>query len=89
MAATFAAVGVPVIAPVDVLIAKPLGRVGDTANVTGDVPPEDVTGVELVATIPAVKVSEATARVVVRAAETASAKVFELVAPLASVAVTV
>jgi hypothetical protein len=78
-----------VIAPVDVLIARPLGRDGETANVTGDVPPDDVTGVELVATIPAVKVSEATAKVVVRAAETASAKVFELVAPLASVAVTV
>jgi hypothetical protein len=78
-----------VIAPVDVFIAKPLGRVGDTANVTGEVPPDEVTGVELVATIPAVKVSKATAKVVVRAAETASAKVFVLVAPFASVAVTV
>jgi hypothetical protein len=72
-----------------VLIAKPVGSDGEIDKVTGDVPPDDVTGVELVATIPAVKVSEATARVVVRAAETASTKVFELVAPLASVAVTV
>ena len=77
------------IAPVEVLIAKPVGSDGEIDKVTGVVPPDDVTGVELVATIPAVKVSEATAKVVVRAAETASAKVFELVAPLASVAVTV
>jgi hypothetical protein len=48
-----------------------------------------VTGVKLVATALAVKVSEAIASVVVRAAETASEKVLELVAPLASVAVTV
>ena len=77
------------IAPVEVLIAKPVGSDGEIDKVTGEVPPDDVTGVELVAAIPAVKVSEATTRVVVRAAETASAKVFELVAPLASVAVTV
>jgi hypothetical protein len=76
-------------APVDELIERPLGRLGETVNVTGDVPPVDVTGVELVAAIPAVSVSDAIASVVVRAVETASAKVFELVAPLASVAVTV
>jgi hypothetical protein len=76
-------------APVDELIERPLGRLGETVNVTGDVPPVDVTGVELVAAIPAVSVSDAIASVVVRAAETASAKDFELVAPLASVAVTV
>jgi hypothetical protein len=78
-----------VIAPVEVLIAKPVGSDGEIDKVIGEVPPDDVTGVELVATIPAVKVSEATAKVVVRAAETASVKVFELVAPFASVAVTV
>jgi hypothetical protein len=78
-----------VIAPVDELIERPLGRLGETVNVTGDVPPVDVTGVELVASMPAVSVSDAIASVVVRAAETASAKVFELVAPLTSVAVTV
>lgn len=77
------------IAPVEVLIAKPVGSDGEIDKVIGEVPPDDVTGVELVATIPAVKVSEATAKVVVRAAETASVKVFELVAPFASVAVTV
>jgi hypothetical protein len=76
-------------APVDELIERPLGRLGETVNVTGDVPPVDVIGVELVAAIPAVSVSDAIASVVVRAAETASVKVFELVAPLASVAVTV
>jgi hypothetical protein len=78
-----------VIAPVEVPIAKPVGSDGEIDKVIGEVPPDDVTGVELVATIPAVKVSEATAKVVVRAAETASVKVFELVAPFASVAVTV
>jgi hypothetical protein len=78
-----------VIAPVEVLIAKPVGSDGEIDKVIGEVPPDDVTGVELEATIPAVKVSEATAKVVVRAAETASVKVFELVAPFASVAVTV
>jgi hypothetical protein len=78
-----------VIAPVEVLIAKPVGSDGEIDKVIGEVPPDDVTGVELLATIPAVKVSEATAKVVVRAAETASVKVFELVAPFASVAVTV
>ena len=82
-------VGVPVIAPVDVLIAKPAGSEGEIDKVTGEVPPDDVTGVELVAAIPAVKVSAEIARVVVRAAETVSAKVLELVAPFASVAVTV
>jgi hypothetical protein len=78
-----------VIAPVDVFIAKPVGRVGEIANVTGEVPPDEVTEVKLVATVLAVKVSEAIASVVVSAAETVSEKVFELVAPLASVAVTV
>ena len=77
------------IAPVEVLIVRPVGSDGEIARVIGEVPPDDVTGIALVATIPAVNVSEAIASVVVRAAETASAKVFELVAPLASVAVTV
>ena len=82
-------VGVPVIAPVDVLMVRPVGSDGEIEKVTGDVPPDDVTGVKLVATTLAVKVSEAITRVVVSAAETASENVFELVAPLASVAVTV
>ena len=63
------------IAPVDELIERPLGRAGETVNVTGDDPPDDVTGVELAATIPAVRVSDAIASVVVRAAEITSAKV--------------
>jgi hypothetical protein len=78
-----------VIAPVDVLIARPLGRDGETANVTGDVPPDDVTGVELVATIPAVKVSDAITSVVVSAAETVSEKVLVALPPAESVTVTV
>ena len=77
------------IAPVEELMVRPVGSDGEIARVIGEVPPDDVTGIALVATIPAVNVSEAIASVVVRAAETASAKVFELVAPLASVAVTV
>ena len=81
--------GVPAIAPVDEFIVNPEGSEGEIENVTGDVPPDDVTGVKLETAKPAVKVSAAIARVVVRAAEIASAKVFELVAPLTSVAVTV
>ena len=77
------------IAPVEVLIVRPVGSDGEIPRVMGEVPPLAVTGVKLVATALAVKVSEAIARVVVRAAETVSMKVLELVAPLASVAVTV
>ena len=76
-------------APVVELIAKPVGSNGDIVNVIGEVPPDAVTGVKLVAIALAVKVSDDLARVVVSAAEIVSAKVFELVAPLASVAVTV
>lgn len=77
------------IAPVDELIESPEGSEGEIENVTGEVPPLAVTGVVLLNARPAVSVSEAIARVVVSAAETASVKVFELVAPLISVAVTV
>ena len=70
-------------------MVRPVGSDGEIEKVTGDVPPDDVTGVKLVATTLAVKVSEAITRVVVSAAETASENVFELVAPLPSVAVTV
>ena len=76
-------------APVVELIAKPVGSNGDIVYVIGEVPPDAVTGVKLVATALAVKVSDDLARMVVSAAEIVSAKVFELVAPLASVAVTV
>ncbi len=76
-------------APVAVFIAKPVGRDGEIARVIGEVPPDDVTGVKLVASALAVKVSEATPKLVVSAAETNNENVFELVAPLASVAVTV
>jgi hypothetical protein len=75
-------------APVEVFIARPVGRDGEIAKVIGAVPPLAVTGVELVATAPAVNVSDAIASVVVRAVEIVSEKVLELVAPLTSVAVT-
>ncbi len=78
----------PEIAPVDVLIVKPVGSVGAMLNTIFGVPPEEVTGVNGVATAEVVKVVEAAASVVVSAVETANAKVLELVAPLASVAVT-
>jgi hypothetical protein len=48
-----------------------------------------VTGVNEVAATAAVRVSDAIARVVVRAVEIVKANVLELVEPLASVAVTV
>jgi hypothetical protein len=78
-----------VIAPVEELIETPDGSDGEIAKVTGSVPPDAVTGMKLVATALAVKVSDGLTSVVVSAAEIASAKVFELVALLASVAVTV
>jgi hypothetical protein len=75
-------------APVDVLIANPDGKDGEMARVIGDVPPIAVTGVKLAADA-AVSVSAATSSVVESAVEMVKAKVLELVAPLASVAVTV
>ena len=77
------------IAPVEELMVRPVGSDGEIARVIGEVPPDGVTGVKLVATALAVKVSEAIASVVEGAVETVSVKVLELVAPLASVAVTV
>ena len=77
------------IAPVDVFIAKPVGRVGEISRVIGEVPPLAVTGINDVAAALAVKVLLEIARVVDSAVETVSANIFELVAPLASVAVTV
>jgi hypothetical protein len=82
-------VGVPVMAPVDALIANPDGRDGEIVRVIGEVPPLTVTGINEVAATDAVRVWLEIARVVESAAETVSAKVLELVAPLASVAVTV
>jgi hypothetical protein len=81
-------VGVPVIAPVDELIESPDGSDGEIEKVMGDVPPLEVTGIKLAADA-AVRVSDVMASVVVRAVEMVSAKVLALVAPLASVAVTV
>lgn len=77
------------IAPVEELIARPDGSDGEIVKVTDAVPPDAVTGIKLVASALAVKVSDGFASVVVSAAEIASAKVFELVAPISSVAVTV
>ena len=79
----------PVIAPLAVLSERLAGKVGETEYTNGAVPPDPVTGVKEVAAVPAVRVSVAITRVVVRAAEITKANVFELVALLASVAVTV
>jgi hypothetical protein len=76
-------------APVEVFIDKPDGRVGEIPSVIGEVPPLAVTGINEVVAALAVKVLLEIARVVDSAVETVSANVFELVAPLASVAVTV
>ena len=76
-------------APVDALIANPDGRDGEIVRVIGEVPPLTVTGINDVAATAAVKVWLEIASVVDSADETVSAKVLELVAPLASVAVTV
>ena len=82
-------VGVPVMAPVEVFIANPDGRDGEIAKVIGDVPPLAVTGINEVAATDAVRVLLEIAKVVESAAETVSANVLALVAPLTSVAVTV
>jgi hypothetical protein len=73
---------------VEALIVNPVGSVGETLNTTFGVPPDEVTGVNGVATVEVVKVVEAAASVVVSAVETAKVNVLALVAPLASVAVT-
>ena len=76
-------------APVDALIAIPDGRDGEIARVIGDAPPLTVTGINDVTATDAVRVLLEIAKVVESAAETVSANVLALVAPLASVAVTV
>ena len=81
--------GVPVIAPVDELIDRPDDKDGEIEKVMGDVPPLAVTGVNEVAATAAVRVSDARARVVERAAETVSEKVFVAVTEAESVTVTV
>ena len=83
------AAGVPVIAPVEVLIVRPVGSDGEIARVIGEVPPDGVTGVKLVATALAVKVSEAITSVVVSAAETIRENVLVVLPPTESVTVTV
>ena len=83
------AAGVPVMAPVEVFIESPDGRDGEIARVIGDVPPVAVTGINEVAATDAVRVLLEIAKVVESAAETVSANVLALVAPLTSVAVTV
>jgi hypothetical protein len=79
---------VPVIAPVAILSESADGSVGEIEKVTDGVPPDDVTGIKFAAA-PAVIVSADLTRVVVRAVAMVSANVFALVAPVASVAVTV
>jgi hypothetical protein len=78
-----------VIAPVDELSDRPEGSDGEIAKEIGDVPPLDVTGINDVAAITAVKVLLEIASVVESAVEIVNAKVLELVAPLESVVVTV
>ena len=81
--------GVPVIAPVDVLIESPAGSDGEIEKVIGDVPPLAETGVNEVVATAAVRVSDARTRVVERAAETVNEKVFVAVTEAESVTVTV
>jgi hypothetical protein len=80
--------GVPVIAPVEVFIVRPVGSDGEIDKVTGDVPPLAVTGVEEAAAIVEVNVSDAITSVVVRLAETVSEKVLTALPPAESVTVT-
>ena len=89
MVAVEVSVGVPEIAPVEVFIDRPAGRDGETEKVRGAVPPEPVTGVKEVAAVVAVSTVLAIACVAVSGPLMTSANVFELLALLASVAVTV
>jgi hypothetical protein len=82
-------VGVPVIAPVDVLKLNPAGRVGEMEKARGAVPPDPVTGINDVAAVAAVRVVLAIAWVAVSGPLIDSANTLALVALLASVAVTV
>ena len=79
----------PVIAPVEVLIVRPVGSDGVIEKVTGEVPPLAVTGVEEAVAIVAVNVSDAITSVVVSAAETVSENVLVALPPTESVTVTV
>jgi hypothetical protein len=80
--------GVPVIAPVDALIERPVGRPGDTLYDKAPVPPDPVTGVNG-ADIPTSSVFVAIACVAVTAALTVRLKLAFAVAEVASVTVTV
>ena len=81
--------GVPVIATDYELIDRPDGKAGEIEKVLGDVPPLAVTGINDVAATAAVRVSDARASVVVRAAETVNENVFVAVTEAESVTVTV
>ena len=62
--AIIAAVGVPVICPVDVLKLSPLGKLGLMLNTLAPSPPVAVTGVKAAAAVPCVRVFVATTCVV-------------------------
>jgi hypothetical protein len=83
------AVGVPVIAPVEEEIFKPVGKAGETLYDIVPVPFEPVTGVKAVAAWFCVRPAETTDCVAVTAAFTVRLKVAAAVALLASVTVTV
>ncbi len=87
--AAAAAAGVPVIAPVEALIASPAGREGENVKVIGDVPPEGITGVNAEAACVAVKFFVAIATVADKDIETPRLKVLVAESEAASVTVTV
>jgi hypothetical protein len=72
-----------------VLIARPDGSDGEIVNVIGEVPPDAVTGVKLVATALAVMVCDAITKLVEREAETVIEKVLVALPAAESVTVTV
>ena len=88
MVAVELSVGVPVMAPVALLILKPVGRDGAIEKARGAWPPDPVTGVKDVAAIELVSTVLAIACAARSGPLTASANACALLAPLASVAVT-
>jgi len=87
--APLVAVGVPVIAPFDVLSARPVGRVGETPYDKGGVPPDPVTGVNDEADAFCVSALEAMAWVALTGPLTVNWKMLLAVPLLESVTVTV
>jgi acyl-CoA hydrolase len=80
---------VPLSAPVELIIAKPVGREGETVKVNGAVPSTATTGIKVDVACVAVRTTVGTATLVEMIAVTPNENVLVAVADDASVTVTV